>query len=97
MSSPNRTASTTTSRWLSKSAVNGALVLAVVYTLLPLVWLVTAATKDTGGLLAGNAFSFEDFSLGANLSALATYSDGVYFRWYLNSLLYAGAAPSSAR
>ncbi|MGW0549239.1 carbohydrate ABC transporter permease [Streptomyces altiplanensis] len=90
MSSPDRTASTTTSRWLSKSAVNGALVLAMVYMLLPLVWLVTAATKDTGGLLAGNAFSFEDFSLGANLSALASYGDGVYFRWYLNSLVYAG-------
>ncbi|MGW5421295.1 carbohydrate ABC transporter permease [Streptomyces sp. NPDC003943] len=75
--------------WLSKAAVNGALVLAVVYMLFPLVWLLTAATKDAGGLLAGDAFSFEGFDLGGNLSRLAAYNDGIYFHWYLNSLLYA--------
>lgn len=80
----------TPSVWLSKTAVNGALVLAVCYMLFPLVWLLTAATKDTGGLLAGNAFSFEGFDLGGNLSRLAAYNDGIYFHWYLNSLLYAG-------
>lgn len=78
------------SRWLSRTAVNGALVLATLYMLFPLVWLLTAATKDAGGLLAGNAFSFEGFDLGANLSALAEHGDGIYFRWYANSLLYAG-------
>lgn len=78
------------SRWMSKTAVNGFLLLAVVYMLFPLVWLVTAATKDTGDLLAGNAFSFQGFNLGENLSNLASYGDGIYFRWYLNSLLYAG-------
>ncbi|MFF3393755.1 carbohydrate ABC transporter permease [Streptomyces sp. NPDC002669] len=78
------------SRWMSKTAVNGFLLLAVVYMLFPLVWLVTAATKDTGDLLAGNAFSFKGFNLGENLSNLASYGDGIYFRWYLNSLLYAG-------
>ncbi|MEU4351977.1 carbohydrate ABC transporter permease [Streptomyces sp. NPDC023838] len=77
-------------RWLSKTAVNGALLLSVAYTLFPLVWLVTAATKDTGGLLTGDAFSFKGFDLGHNLSELASYNDGVYLRWYLNSLLYAG-------
>ncbi|MER5359459.1 carbohydrate ABC transporter permease [Streptomyces sp. NPDC002785] len=77
-------------RWMSKTAVNGFLLLAVVYMLFPLVWLVTAATKDTGDLLAGNAFSFEGFNLGENLSDLASYGDGIYFRWYLNSLFYAG-------
>ncbi|MER8042366.1 carbohydrate ABC transporter permease [Streptomyces sp. NPDC094032] len=80
----------TPSVWLSKAAVNGALVLAVVYMLFPLAWLLTAATKDAGGLLAGNAFSFEGFDLGGNLSRLAAYDDGIYFHWYLNSLLYAG-------
>ena len=77
-------------RWMSKTAVNGFLLLAVVYMLFPLVWLVTAATKDTGDLLAGDAFSFKGFNLGENLSNLASYGDGIYFRWYLNSLLYAG-------
>ncbi|MCX5204773.1 carbohydrate ABC transporter permease [Streptomyces sp. NBC_00237] len=77
-------------RWLSRTAVNGALVLATLYMLFPLVWLLTAATKDAGGLLAGNAFSFEGFDLGQNLSALASHGDGIYVRWYANSLLYAG-------
>ncbi|GGY32173.1 carbohydrate ABC transporter permease [Streptomyces xanthochromogenes] len=78
------------SRWLSRTAVNGALLLSVLYTLFPLVWLLTAATKDTGSLLSGDAFSFKGFDLGHNLSQLASYNDGVYFRWYLNSLVYAG-------
>ncbi|WP_434595178.1 carbohydrate ABC transporter permease [Streptomyces sp. A5-4] len=82
--------SSSSTRWMSKTAVNGTLVLAVLYMLFPLVWLVTAATKDTGGLLAGDAFSFEGFNLGENLADLASYGDGVYLRWYLNSLLYAG-------
>ncbi|MFC8538968.1 carbohydrate ABC transporter permease [Streptomyces sp. NPDC057249] len=84
--------STTTRKnpWLSKAAVNGALLLAVLYMLFPLVWLVTAATKDTGSLLAGDTFSFQGFDLSKNLSDIASYGDGVYFRWYGNSLLYAG-------
>ncbi|MFG2330489.1 carbohydrate ABC transporter permease [Streptomyces sp. NPDC048604] len=76
--------------YLSRAAVNGLLLLSVGYMLFPLVWLVTAATKDAGGLLAGDAFSFQGFDLGGNLGRLAEQSDGVYFRWYLNSLLYAG-------
>ncbi|MEV6326489.1 carbohydrate ABC transporter permease [Streptomyces sp. NPDC051909] len=76
--------------WLSKTAVNGALLLAVGYMLFPLVWLLTAATKNTGDLLAGDAFSFEGFDLGGNLGRLAAYNDGIYLHWYLNSLLYAG-------
>ncbi|NED15079.1 carbohydrate ABC transporter permease [Streptomyces sp. SID9124] len=84
--------STTTRKnpWLSKAAVNGALLLAVLYMLFPLVWLVTAATKDTGSLLSGDTFSFKGFDLSKNLSDIASYGDGVYFRWYGNSLLYAG-------
>ncbi|WP_030370742.1 carbohydrate ABC transporter permease [Streptomyces rimosus] len=77
-------------RWLSPAAVNAALALAVLYTLFPLVWLVTAATKDAGGLLAGDALSFEGFDLAGNLSRLAAEGGGIYFRWYANSLLYAG-------
>ena len=37
-------------------------------------WLLTAATKDTGSLLSGDAFSFKGFDLGHNLSQLASYS-----------------------
>ncbi|MFJ6610659.1 carbohydrate ABC transporter permease [Streptomyces sp. NPDC091289] len=80
----------TSTRWLSKTAVNVVLLIAAVYTLFPLIWLLTAATKDAGNLLGGDVFSFEGFDLGHNLSELTSYQDGIYFRWYGNSLLYAG-------
>jgi multiple sugar transport system permease protein len=75
---------------LSKAAVNGSLLLATVYTLLPLAWLVTAAAKNTPDLLGGNALTPSNFHLGQNLHDLATTDGGIYFHWYLNSLLYAG-------
>ncbi|MFC8339590.1 carbohydrate ABC transporter permease [Streptomyces rubiginosohelvolus] len=78
-------------RWLSKSAVNVVLLIAAVYTLFPLIWLVSAATKDAGNLLGGDVFSLRGFDLAHNLSELTAYQDGIYFRWYGNSLLYAGA------
>lgn len=75
---------------MSKAAVNGVLVLATLYMLLPLLWLLTAAAKNTGDLLGGRTLSPERWHLGQNLADLASTGDGVYFRWYLNSLLYAG-------
>ncbi|POX55597.1 sugar ABC transporter permease [Streptomyces sp. Ru71] len=75
---------------LSKTAVNGILLLATLYTLFPLLWLLTAAAKNTGDLLGGRTLSPSRWHLGDNLANLAATGDGVYFRWYLNSLLYAG-------
>ncbi|MFD5562811.1 carbohydrate ABC transporter permease [Kitasatospora griseola] len=75
---------------LSKTAVNGALVLATLYTLLPLGWLLTASAKNTADLIGGRSLGAGNFHLGQNLHELATTGDGIYFRWYLNSLLYAG-------
>ncbi|MFF6907858.1 carbohydrate ABC transporter permease [Streptomyces sp. NPDC012389] len=90
MTSATSRTSATSGRWLSKTAVNGVLLIAALYTLFPLVWLLTAATKDAGNLLGGDVFSFEGFDLAHNLSELTAYQDGIYFRWYGNSLLYAG-------
>jgi multiple sugar transport system permease protein len=75
---------------MSKVAVNAVLVVAAAYMLMPLGWLVTAAAKNTGDLLSGRALSPSTWHLGENLSALLTTEDGVYFRWFANSLLYAG-------
>ncbi|KQV12417.1 MULTISPECIES: carbohydrate ABC transporter permease [unclassified Kitasatospora] len=92
MKSPTRPRQSVRRRpWtLSKTAVNGALVLATVYTLLPLGWLLTAAAKNTGDLLVGNTLTPDRWHLGENLQHLVATNDGIYFRWYLNSLLYAG-------
>lgn len=75
---------------LSKGAVNAALMLVTLYTLLPLGWLITASAKNTPDLVGGNSLSLGNFRLGENLHGLATAEGGIYFRWYLNSLLYAG-------
>lgn len=75
---------------LSKAAVNGVLLLATLYMTLPLLWLVTAAAQNTGDLLGGRTLSPDRWHLGQNLADLAATGDGVYVRWYLNSLLYAG-------
>ncbi|GAA2740941.1 carbohydrate ABC transporter permease [Kitasatospora cinereorecta] len=75
---------------LSKGVVNGALVLVTVYTLLPLGWLLTASAKNTPDLVGGNPLTPGNVHLGRNLHDLATADGGIYWRWYLNSLLYAG-------
>ncbi|MFI1583643.1 carbohydrate ABC transporter permease [Embleya sp. NPDC020630] len=75
---------------MSRIAVNGALVLATLYMLLPLAWLLIAATKDMGGLFGGDGFAFDGFHFTENVKAVNNESDGIYWRWYLNSLLYAG-------
>ncbi|MFJ1752812.1 carbohydrate ABC transporter permease [Kitasatospora sp. NPDC088134] len=75
---------------MSRTAVNGALVLATLYTLLPLGWLLSASAKNTADLIGGRTLGAGNFHLGRNLQDLAAAGDGIYFRWYLNSLLYAG-------
>jgi len=60
------------------------------YFLIPIWWLFIAATKDRSQFLSTNPLWFADFSLWKNIGELATYSDGVYFRWLLNSVGYAG-------
>ncbi|MCD0480837.1 carbohydrate ABC transporter permease [Streptacidiphilus sp. ASG 303] len=66
------------------------LVLAAVYMLLPVFWLLVSATKSQGDLVDSFGFWFSGFHLGENLKALFTREDGVYLHWLLNSLLYAG-------
>ncbi|MFJ8653152.1 carbohydrate ABC transporter permease [Streptomyces rochei] len=65
------------------------LALGALYCLLPVVWVVVAATKSgselfsTFTLLPGTGFT-------DNVADLSAYRDGVYWRWMANSALYAG-------
>lgn len=65
------------------------LLLGAAYCLLPVAWVVMAATKSgkelfsTLTLLPGTGFA-------DNLSALTAYRDGIYWQWMGNSALYAG-------
>ncbi|MEU0631507.1 carbohydrate ABC transporter permease [Streptomyces sp. NPDC005989] len=79
------------SSWTSRGAVHGILLLAALYSVLPLVWLATSATKSVGDFSTSSAFEFADWNLWNNLRDLFTREDGVFLDWIRNSVLYAGA------
>mgnify|MGYP001036914708 CR=1 FL=1 len=67
---------------------------ATLYALLPLLWLLLAASKDTQALFSSRLLDLGHFDIVGNIRALLAEDDGIYLRWYANSLLYAvgGAA-----
>ncbi|GLX99820.1 MULTISPECIES: carbohydrate ABC transporter permease [Actinoplanes] len=74
------------SRSLSLTAVTA---IAVVYTLLPLFWLVVSATKSQEKLFDSFGLWFaNDFSLFDNIADTFAYQDGIFGRWLLNTLVY---------
>jgi multiple sugar transport system permease protein len=75
-------------------SVGGATLFMVIfafYFLMPIWWLIVAASKTRANLTttAGLWFS-SPFTLLQNLGDVLTYDDGIFPRWLLNSVLYAG-------
>ncbi|MET9480211.1 carbohydrate ABC transporter permease [Streptomyces sp. NBC_01317] len=70
------------------------MVLLTIYFLLPVYFLIVAATKPQGDLASTNGLAFSHFNLFSNLHTLFTRSDGIFLQWALNSVIYAvlGAA-----
>jgi multiple sugar transport system permease protein len=67
------------------------------YFLLPLFWLVVAATKSNSGLFDSFGLWFADeFNLFDNLSDVFSYDGGVYLRWLANTVLYAVVSAGGA-
>ncbi len=63
-----------------------------VYCLLPLWWVVTTMFKDNGQLFSTFGLWFSSPShFSDNLNALFTRDSGIFSRWLLNSVIYAGA------
>ena len=66
------------------------LLLAAVYVLTPVYWLLIAATKNSSQLFSTPTFlPPAHLSLGSNLSSLLSYGGGEYKDWFVNSLIYA--------
>lgn len=68
------------------------LIVCIIYFLMPVWWLVVAATKSNSGLFMGTGGSLwfdKHFALFDNIKELSTYEGGIYWRWLLNSFLYA--------
>ncbi|PYI37813.1 sugar ABC transporter permease [Arthrobacter psychrolactophilus] len=71
--------------------VTGILVVAALYFLAPVYWVLVASTKSTADLFSTNGFAFAaNFNLWNNLSQVLSYDNGIFVRWFLNSILYAG-------
>ena len=75
----------------TKIIVTAVLVIAMLYFLIPVYWVVIAATKTTEDLFTTNGLWFApNFALWENLRQVLTYDGGIFVRWFLNSILYAG-------
>lgn len=69
--------------------VTAILVVGAIYCLVPIAWVVVAATKSDGELFT--TFTFQPGTgLFENLGELLTYSDGAFVGWVVNTLVYAG-------
>ncbi|GAA4976280.1 carbohydrate ABC transporter permease [Yinghuangia aomiensis] len=76
-------------RRAKSTALTVAMGLMLVYTLIPLVWLFISATKSNRTLFDSPGLWFGDgFHLFSNIHDVLTYDDGIYLRWFGNTLLY---------
>src|SRR5436305_3921315 len=63
----------------------------MLYFLIPFFWLVVSATKSQADLFGTFGLWFApNFNLFSNLQQLFSYTNGLFGRWLLNTLLYAG-------
>ncbi len=60
------------------------------YFLIPIWWLLVASTKNRADLFTTNPLWFADLSLWENIVSLVNYDGGIYVRWIVNSVAYAG-------
>lgn len=70
-------------------ASTAVLLLGAVYCLLPVAWVLIASTKDASELFSTFTFA-PSTHLWDNIVDLTAYRDGLYWRWMLNTALYAG-------
>ncbi|THV37102.1 carbohydrate ABC transporter permease [Glycomyces buryatensis] len=64
-----------------------------IYSVAPVWWLITAATKNQRDLYADSGLRglwFSDFNFIENLRQVLTYDDGIFARWTLNTVFYSG-------
>jgi multiple sugar transport system permease protein len=65
------------------------LLLGAIYCLLPVAWVVAAATKSGSTLFTSFTFA-PSGSLLDNVTELSEYGGGIYWRWMINTALYSG-------
>lgn len=93
--SARRTRSTSGRRGPRESVISRtvAMVIMLVFTLyflIPIWWLLVASTKTRGDLFTTNPLWFAEPALWQNITSLLAYDNGIYIRWIINSVGYAG-------
>lgn len=77
--------------------ITAVLAIVAIYFLVPVYWVVVNATKSTEDLFGTNGFWFgENFQLLENLKAVLSANGGIFPRWALNSVIYAGIGSVTA-
>ncbi|MDQ0769284.1 multiple sugar transport system permease protein [Pseudarthrobacter defluvii] len=66
-----------------------AMLLCLVYFLLPIFWLIVASTKANEDLFSSFGLWFSHMNLAENLQNVFTFQNGVFVHWMVNSLIYA--------
>lgn len=75
---------------LARTIAWAVMLVAAVYFLAPVYWLVVASTKSTGDLFSTPGFWFADLNLVQNLRDLTARDGGIFWRWLGNSVVYSG-------
>lgn len=75
---------------VSRTVAMAVMLVATLYFLTPLWWLIVAASKSRQDFTTTAPLWFADFDLFKNIGDLVAYRDGVFLRWLANSALYAG-------
>jgi len=90
---PSRPRQLEITRWLTL----GVMLLATIYFLAPVWWLLVSSTKTNSGLFTGNSFWFGHVAFFSNVRTVFEEQGGIFSRWLANSALYAvgGAAVST--
>jgi multiple sugar transport system permease protein len=69
--------------------LTGVMVLYLIYTLVPLIWLLLSATKTQNDLLSTSGLSFgKSFAFFSNIKDTLTYNNGIFLQWLGNTVLY---------
>ncbi|WP_433254145.1 carbohydrate ABC transporter permease [Streptosporangium sp. CA-135522] len=80
----------------SRVLTTAVLLVVAIYVLLPIWWLVVSATKSGGDLFDTPGLWFGHIGIGDNLDRLMSQDGGLYPRWLLNTLVYAGGGALGA-
>ncbi len=76
----------------ARSVTKLVLIVVALYFLVPVFWMVVAATKLDSQLSTTFGFWFSGMHLDESYQALDSWTHGLFWRWVANSLLYAGTA-----